>query len=61
MSSRPRSFDGHAFDDDAFDCEFFEKLTTNAASWSATPLAQAAWTKATIPSGAWTAVDNDGV
>ena len=59
MSSRPRAFDGHAFDDDAFDCELFEQVVSALQSWSPGAAQGALWTPAPTQPGNWIASDND--
>jgi hypothetical protein len=61
MSPRPRAFDGYAFDDDAFDCDFFEPLTAPLDLWTAAPFPGAAWSPATVSPDGWTTSDDDGL
>ena len=59
MSPRPRAFDGHCFDDDAFDCDFFEALTQPPDRWGALPTSGIVWIPATVAVEGWTTSDDD--
>ena len=59
MSPRPRAFDGYAFDDDAFDCEFFQTLIQPLDRWAAVAVSNATWSSKAVAAESWTAPDND--
>jgi hypothetical protein len=59
MSPRPRAFDGYAFDDDAFDCDFFAPLTQPLTRWVAAVTSGVSWVPAAGLAEGWTAADDD--
>ncbi len=59
MSPRPRTFDGLAFDDDAFDCEFFEQVVSALQNWIPGIGQGALWVQASVQVQNWIAADND--
>lgn len=59
MPQRSRSFDGYAFDDDAFDCDFFQPLTLPPDRWAALPVSDGVWIPRAVAAESWTAADND--
>jgi hypothetical protein len=59
MSLRPRAFDGYAFDDDAFDCEFFQPLTPPLDLWTAASVVGVAWVPSAAAVDVWAITDKD--
>ena len=59
MSPRPRAFEGLAFDDDAFDCEFFEQVIGAFQNWIPGAAQGTFWIQAPIQPETWIASDND--